>query len=110
MKIENPDEIYTWNIEQLWNAINTIPEENLKEYENKIYKIKHGYNIKVPIQWIIKKWYEEHPYAKRVSIWGYAKYELLPFIEEIEKREQEMRKIIEENIEDDEITQGRELT
>ena len=58
----NPDEVLKWNIKQLWNEILVMIEEEPKIAKlEAIEKIKYGYKIRIPIQYIIQEWYELNP-------------------------------------------------
>lgn len=104
IKIENPDDVYNWNTEQLWNAIKQIQEETP---EINIDKIKNGNKIKFPIWYIIKNWITERPEYKTVDIKGYGRIKITEYMEEKDYRESQMRKIIFENQNDEEMTEPR---
>lgn len=105
--IENPDEIYKWNIKELWACIQLLEPEQEQLYEEEIRKAKYGQKIKIPIIYIMKNWTTENPENKRISIKGYGKYNILDYYDEIEEREKILRRIIFEAIEEEEITRPR---
>lgn len=95
---KEPEDILTWDIEQLWNAINTI--EGVKDDYKQLYqKIKWGFRLKCRITYLFpeRKWYEEFANSGRVNIQGHGKFKINDFIDEVEKREETMRKILYEN-------------
>lgn len=107
----NQDEIYLWEIKQLWNAYKTLedPKENT---------IKDGYQLLVPIWYFTEEWYEINPSGKittetgktikgTVTIKGYGKYALHDFMHEKEKRQNYMRKRILEEMQNGKIIIGR---
>lgn len=103
------EQILKWDIEQLWNACQILeedeetPETDLK----KIEQVKNGINIKVPIYYLIQEWFEVYPNNKRAKILGYGKYDMHEFMEEIETRNKIMRKIIHDNLEEEQSTEPR---
>lgn len=115
--IENPDEIYEWDIGKLWNAFQVMLEKEDDEgteyrtiYYNEEILVRKGIRIKIPIQYIINEWYEEYPHTKKIKISGHGKYKLIDFEEEKEERERIMRRIILDNLEDGENTTPRGKT
>lgn len=102
-------DIYTWDIEKLWNAYNTIIEEGTeKDYTKDTETIKNGKWIKIPIYYLTQHWYEEYPSSGKVKIQGHpTKYSLGLFREEIELRESKMRSILKEELTEAELYEGR---
>lgn len=100
IRIDNPDEIYSWEIGELWNAINLLEEEEKQDNEEDLEKVKYGIRIRVPIIYLIKGWYEEHPESKRITIKGHGKYDIVEFHDEVDEREAMMRQIILDSIEE----------
>lgn len=107
LNIQNPDDIYNWDLAQLWNALQTIEEEELLDYKKDIELIKNGIEQKIPIIYIIKHWNTEYPENKRVSIKGHWKIDIVDYYDEIMNREKLARKIIFENLSDDDPTTPR---
>lgn len=113
IRIENPDEIYEWEIEKLWNTIKTYEDEETergkikKIYKKEIETIKNGINLKIPIWYLIKGWYIEYPNTKRVQVKGHGKVNIIEFMEEKERRENILRTIILENLEENTATEPR---
>lgn len=109
-------DIIKMELEELWNTYQILMEEEDEEteqrldkiYEEETEEIKNGTSQKkVPLQWVLNGWYEPHPSSGKVTIMGMGKHELLPFLEDIEKRKTLMRKILIDNIEDESSTQPR---
>lgn len=107
IKIENLDEIYTWNIKTLWDCLNSADHEELQDYKEEIQLIKNGIDIKVHISYLTEEWYKEYPETKRVSIPAYGKWDLTLFQEELQKRKNFIRRIILELSQTDEIIEQR---
>lgn len=107
MKV-NPEDVLQWNIKQLWNETLLLIEEEPKiAKKEQIEKIKYGYNIRVPIQYIIQEWYSLYPSNKTVNIKGYGRHKLLEFLDEIEERETNMRNLIINNMDEEGIIKPR---
>lgn len=87
------ESIYEMELNELWNYIRTIEDDLNKDQKSNLKDIKEGYVYQVPIQYIVRGYYQEFPNTKRVKIVGYGKIPLLAFWEEIELREKELRKI-----------------
>lgn len=107
MRVENPDEILEWDTLKLWNAVQQIDEETDGELKKEIQKIKEGIKLKIPIYYITQEWYDIYPTGKSLNIYGYGKFEVDTFMEEIQTRERIMRKIIYENINNPDPTEAR---
>ena len=86
IKLQNPDSIYVMSIAELWNIVQAMEEDEKKEYHKELLEIKEGYKIKIPILYLTKKWYDEYPENKRVSIKGHGKINILDLYDEIESR------------------------
>jgi len=91
------EEIYAMNTRELWNAFKRIVTETGKEYENEEFMVKQGIDLNIPIWYFTEEWYTLYPENKRAAIKGYGKYEIKKLMEEIDKREDIMRKTILEN-------------
>lgn len=107
IRIDNPDEIYKWDTKELWNAINLLDEEDVSNNEEEITMVKYGIKIRIPIIYIIKGWVEEHPENKRVTIRGYGKEDIVKYYDEVDERNKIMRKIIIDNLPDEDPTESR---
>lgn len=94
IQIENLDEVYNWDVKQLWSAMNLLDDEERKLYKKDLEKIKYGINIRIPIVYIIYDWIDDHPENRRVSVKGFGKYDIIEFYDEIDERERLMRQII----------------
>lgn len=96
MNQEN-ENIYEWDTKKLWNALLTLPEEIKAEYKGELYLIKWGYKTCVPIHYYIKEeWYTVDPKKAQVYM-AYGKtIKIIEFYDELERRETEMRRIIEQ--------------
>ena len=101
----SPEEVLTWDMEKLWNALKQLTEK--EEYKKDKELIKNGIKVKFPIQYIIQEWYKMNPENKRVTVRGYGKWKIDDFMEEIEEREDLMRQIIIEKMEKPEIAKPR---
>lgn len=88
-EIEN---IYSWDIEQLWNWLDSADLQ--KEYPEEYEKVKEGIRIKVPIYWIINDWWKQETHIKKASVDGFGKWELNQFMDEIQERCKIIRQII----------------
>lgn len=104
LTIENPDDIYTWTTNKLWNAVKTL--ELADDHEDLIL-IQEGIDIPVPIWHLTQEWYTLYPTSKKAHILGYGKYELRQFMQELENREKLMRQLIEEHLNQEETTTPR---
>lgn len=107
IRLDNPDEVYSMNTSELWNIIGSMEIEEKIDYKTEIELIKNGINIKIPIIYIIKGWTEEHPETKRISIKAHGKYDITEYYDEVQERNNMMRQIILENIEEDEPNKPR---
>lgn len=95
-------EILNWNITQLYNYFLTIVENN--KIKN---KIKYGINLQIPIYYITNEYYEIYPQSKKVNIKGFGKIDIDIFMNELEDRENLMRKIIIEQLDNGNIIEAR---
>lgn len=107
IKLSNPDEIYRYETKELWAVINLLEKEEIEEYSEELKQIKNGINLKFPIIYIIKGWTTEYPENKRVHIKGHGKENIVNYYDEIDERNALMRKIILENLENNDITTPR---
>lgn len=107
MKLENPDEIYQWDLEMLYNAVKAIEEELDTQERATLKKCKYGFKVKVPIYYITQEWYELYAPRKMMSVQGYGKFPMDEFMTEIENREQELRKIILDHDGEEDPTESR---
>lgn len=107
MRIENPDEILEWDTMKLWNAIQQIDEETNGALKKEIDKVRNGIKLKIPIYYITQEWYDIYPTGQSVNIYGHNKYNINDFMEELQEREKLMRKIIFDNIDDEDPTISR---
>lgn len=107
MRIENPDEILEWDLMTLWNAVQQIDEETNGEITKELIKAKEGIDLKIPIHYLTQEWYDIYPAGRGVNVYGYGKFDINTFMEEIQSRERLMRKIIYENIDDEDPTEAR---
>ena len=103
------EQILKWDIEQLWNACQILEEdeETHNTHIEIIQTVKEGIKIKVPIYYLIQEWWEVYPNTKRAKILGHGKYKIQDFMEEIETRTKLMRRIIYENIDNEQATTPR---
>lgn len=103
------EQILKWDIEQLWNACQILQEDEETSQQDlqNIQAVKHGIKVKVPIYYILQEWFETYPNTKRAKIYGYGKYSIHDFMEEIETRTQIMRSIIYNNTEESASTEPR---
>lgn len=99
IQIDNPDEIYSWDTIELWNAIQLLEDEDKQDHYEELQQIKYGINIQVPIIYIIKDWTEEYPNNKRIAIKGHGKHSIQDYYDEVDERNTLMRKIILSTIE-----------
>lgn len=106
--MENEETIYQMQTIELWRAFKRVIAETGKQYEAEEHQVKHGINIQVPIWYITEDWYTIYPENKRVHIRGHGKISVNDYMEEIDKREDIMRKIILENSEILESEEPRE--
>ena len=105
----DPQDILTWNLEKLWaSALVILDEETLSDLEREQLNIaKNGITIEVPIQYLTKKYYEEYPSSKKAKILGFGKLALTKLWEEIEKRENLLKKLIIDNMDEDNPLKAR---
>lgn len=108
------EEIYSLNINELWNMFNTTMEQvddNGKKlidlYIDEYKFVKNGVNIKLPILKIINEFYEDRPIYNNVIVYGFGKFKDIDFYDEIEIRKNIMRTIIIENYDEDSVTTPR---
>lgn len=89
-------EIMQMPLEALYSTFRLICDtEEISDEDILIEKnIKNGIMIKVPIEYILKGWYDERPTYKKVMIKHFGKCDLISFEEEIKKRETLMREFI----------------
>lgn len=114
IKIQNPDDIYEWTLEKLWKTVKTYEEEytekeiTLKQqYKKELQIVKNGIKLKLPIHYLIYGWYTEYPNTKGVKVQGHGVFNIMEFLEERERRENILRTIILENLEDESTTEPR---
>lgn len=110
--MKNLDLIYSWSIKELWNYFNQIMNDEddkgitLKQlYINEYNIIKYGSINKkgIPIHYINNEWYDLYPDHKIAIIRGFGKVNIDELLDEIDNREQLMRKIIIENTDEEDI-------
>ena len=105
--ITAPEEVLKLNLEQLWaGALMLEAKGELSEAQKTdINKVKHGINIKWPIERLIQQWYTAYPENNRVKINGLKeKVDLDTFLQEIQERETILRIIIINTIKEGGIT------
>lgn len=99
-----PEEILTLagtaKTDWLWEHT-LLATEDTDQYEKELRKIRTGYHLKFNIQYIVNENYIEDIKNNKVIINQY-KYDLEEFWEEMELRKTNMRKIIYENIQEEE--------
>lgn len=88
------ENLFSYNISQLWNIFLQIHEEEPEKYKDTYQAIKEGYTIKIPIYWFIHEWYEEHPENHTTKFKGFKKNLITELEQEKDKRMMIMRKII----------------
>ena len=98
-------DIYALDTRELYNLYKRTVADTGKDYENETYQVKNGIKINVPIWYYTEQWYELHPENKRVTIKGHGKHPINEFMEELDAREDIMRKVI---IENNEIIESEE--
>lgn len=104
----DPQDIISLETKRLWNILNTIKKDSKSTIDNEeYYLIKYGIKIKCPIWYLSEEWFELYPNTRKVSIKGYGKYKLNDFMNEKENRDNLMRSIIINNLNDDSIIEGR---
>lgn len=85
-------DITDMNLSQLWKY--AMAKELEKEYREETLRAREGLSIKVPIYYLTEGWYETYPSTGRAKVIGFGKFPLKELMEEIEKREALLRKII----------------
>lgn len=83
-------------------------EINPEQYQQEIRIIDNGRRIRIPLIYIIEKYYTPRPNTKTVKVKGYGTYNIVKFDEEIKERENLMRTIILENMQNESPTEGRQ--
>lgn len=102
------NDVLSWNIEQLY-AYMTILEEELENQDKLLFaQTKQGIMLQVPIEYIIKGYYEEFPSSKTTIIKGYGRVNIQTWFDEIEKRKSILRKIIYNKLSKKDTIEGRE--
>jgi hypothetical protein len=104
----NPEDVLVWETKKLWNVVKKIThdaEGTISEQD--IASIKMGITMDVPIWYITEEWYEIYPASKKVKVQGFGKFQLVDFMQEKELRDNLMRNIILENIDENGIVTGR---
>lgn len=99
-------EVFNMSINKLWKVFNNIKEE-IEIDKNVYYTIKYGKFFKCVIHYLINEWYEIYPNSKKVYIRGYGKINLEVFMEELDYRETLLRKVIIDNIDNENIIENR---
>lgn len=108
--IEDPNSVFSASSTELYAMLEVILEENTelrKQYTKELEAIEKGIELKIPILYIVEGWYEEYPTSQKVNIKSYGKCDIHKFYTEKRKRDNLMRILILENINQDEITQPR---
>jgi hypothetical protein len=105
----DPQEVVSWKLEKLWNTtLILLDDEELSELEARnMNYAKFGIKIKIPIQYILKSYYTEYPSSGNAKVLGYGKCKLQSLWDEIEKRETILRKLIIDNVTDDNPLEAR---
>jgi hypothetical protein len=106
----NSEDVLTWETKKLWNTVNTLrndPDVKLKIEPLDYEQCKYGIRIKCPIWYFTEEWYEIYPSSKKVKITGYGKYDLPDFMQEKEERDNLLRTLIVDNIDDNGMIEGR---
>jgi hypothetical protein len=92
---ENPDQIYSMNLEELWNVITTLEDDEIQNKTDTLELIKNGINIKIPIYYLIQpEWIRYYPEYKTVEVTGYGKHKITDLKDEITERERKTRQLI----------------
>ena len=100
IQIENIDEIYKWDIQELWNAFQHIESEPI--YDKEFHQVKYGIKIKIHINYFINELYKIYTDGKNVKFIPYDPISIIDFWEELDKRKYIMREIILEELSRDE--------
>lgn len=117
MLIESKEDLATASIEKLWLCFKQITEKTdgegdkykeTKKFKQMTDKVKNGIKIKVPIWYFTEAWYELYPHTQTANIKGYGKFHINEFMEEKEAREQLMIEAIENELDEDTLTEARE--
>lgn len=81
---------------ELYSLIEVLKEEgilNNKEI-NKIKEVEDGIKMKIPLLYIIEKWYHPYPMDGKINIGSFGKFCIIEFYKEKRHRDSIMRKII----------------
>lgn len=108
------EELLEMNIIQLWKCFKMLMNEEdpngkkfIHFYLDDFNKVQNGINLKVPIWYFTNKWYEVYPSNKCVKVMGYGKVQIKTFMEEKEGREDMMRMVIQEQMDDGSTSKPR---
>lgn len=95
------EEVYKYSTSTLWIMFKELYRQDLIEEET-YRKVKDGINLFVPIHYILEGWFKRYPQRRNVKIKGYGTTSINKWMDEIEVREEIMRKEIINNIEEHE--------
>lgn len=111
--------IYTMDIEELWNLLLEKIEEEDEDtntpyktiYAEEINNIKEGYRLKCRINYLFpsEDCLIKHHSSKKATIKGHGKYQLNDVEDEIDQRKATMRKIINATQKDNTNTRPRTI-
>ena len=94
----NEEEVWKMGFPELWRVFRAVVNMN-DEYEAEMDRVKNGFIVRVPMRHLLEEQYEVYGYDKKVGIFGYGKYPLPDFYEDLDRREDLMRNVILRNIE-----------
>ena len=100
------NDLYDMNLGQLWNLLQAQPDDIKQVYNQEILDLKRGILTNVPIIYLLNNWFTPYPITRTVGVTGLGKYDIQAFYDDVQERENIIRKIILE-MEDDDPTQER---
>lgn len=109
--IKDPIEIVKLGLAELYSLAEIMfhtDEIDEKEYNETIDLVENGVKIKIPLLYIINNYYKPFPSSKRVLIKGYGRYNIMAFDKEVKYRENLLRQMILNNIDDESPTESRQ--
>lgn len=108
MRLSNPDIIYTWNIKELYRAFLETTAESERDLKKELDLVKNGFEMKVPIYMLTDDVITLDYKKQEARLPYFGRHTMTTYKDELEKRETLMRRIIIEELDEEEMAEPEE--
>lgn len=106
MTLEQIEQIYEWDLPELWAYVLAQEDDLTPEEKQTLSLVKNGYSLKMHINYLIGNHYTEYPEAEQAIIKD-MKINITMLWDEIEERKKQLRKLILQLNEEQEVYEPR---